>query len=94
LRKEDQDPFAEAGTAEPSLLLDITTITIGKVEFMSYGAIWRSCLSVTFFKTIWVVHACASSPATQGKVPVWRTIAKITASKTWFRSATHQLWNF
>jgi len=39
LRKEDHDPLAVAGTAEPSLLLAITTITIGKIVLMGYGTI-------------------------------------------------------
>jgi hypothetical protein len=39
LRKEDQDPFAEAGTAEPFLPLAITAIAIEELAFVECKAI-------------------------------------------------------
>jgi len=50
LRKEDQDPFAEAGTAEPSLPLAITAIEIEELVFVECKAILgdtEKCLNVT-----------------------------------------------
>lgn len=46
LRKEDQDPFAEAGIAEPSSLsLAISAILIGIIACMDYRAIYGSVLA-------------------------------------------------
>ena len=68
MRKEDQDPFAEAGTAEPSLPLAIIAIAIEELVFMEYRAILgdtEKCPNVTVFQ---VVNPCASPLVAQGTV--------------------------